>query len=250
MNAKNYLIASKRDEILNEKLTDGFGSRYVNARDFILNKYPNGFIDPGAEIHPTVKMGKGCIIMPNVIIKKGVILGDNVVILGNNFLKTKAIIKKESIIGDNCQIKGAEIGEYAIIGKNNDIYGVKIGHKVTIGNSCRIYGDVIGDRTKIADQVYMDAFGYIANDVTIGNRNYIGEAVRIKNDVKLESACVILKDSIIKSGANLNNVFLKKEVEVGANSKITNTLLETGSKIKSNQKIDDNKNITDKANFH
>ena len=244
------LFELSKEKILNYKIKNEYKESYEYSEALAcLERYPEGFVDHSAKVHPSVKMGQGCVIMPNVVIEAGAVLGDNVVIKGCPSLGYISVIKKECVLADGVLIEDSVVDAFSQIGKKTIIEGVKIDNSVSIGAFCTINASQIGCRAKIGDNVNLEGLSEIGSDVVMGNENYIGEWVKIKNQSSLGSHCVILEESIIKAQAQLNNAFIKKHCVVGSKSKIINSLLEEGAKIQANQEIINDKKIKPKSNF-
>lgn len=146
------------------------------------------------KIHPSVKIGKHCVIDRNVEIGKNTIIGDFVT------------ITKDTIIGEDCYI-----GHYSILDKCYLETYVKIQGRVRIGKGC-----------VLESCVKMKYNSILTSDAYIGYNTFIGVgAVTLGSDVNGEqipgthigSHCYIGGHALIAPGLKLPSKTI-----VGANS--------------------------------
>ena len=129
-----------------------------------------------------------------------------------------AYISENVVIGDNVKIfPHVFIGENVKIGKGTVIYsGVKIYHDTIIGENCIIHaGTVIGS----------DGFGFAPQqDGTYKKIAQIGNVI-IEDDVEIGANCTIdratMGSTIIRKGVKLDNLIqVAHNVEIGSNTVI------------------------------
>ncbi|WNS75117.1 acyltransferase [Bacillus sp. DTU_2020_1000418_1_SI_GHA_SEK_038] len=151
------------------------------------------YIDPSAQVDPSVQVGHFSVIEKDVKIGKDVIIGNRVT------------IHEGTIIGDNTTIAdGAVVGKPPKPAKTStvklsaSIPALEIGEEVTIGANCVIYrGAKIGSSTLIAD------LASVRENVEIGNLVIVGRGVTVENYVKIGDRTKIQSNSYITAYTTL-----------------------------------------------
>jgi len=164
---------------------------------------------PAQGIHPTVVMGKDCIIGENVSIGPYCAIGDYV------------SIGKNTIIGSN-----TSIGPETKIGENNLIYtNVSIYHRIVIGNHCIIQSNAV---------IGSDGFGITKDEynnwikIPQQGRVIIGNKVEIGANTTIDRGA--LEDTIIEEGVKIDNqVQIAHNVHIGAHTAIAGCVGIAGS---------------------
>jgi len=158
---------------------------------------PTSFINPSAQIDPSVEMGEFCVIEQNVRIGKGCVIGHHVV------------IHEDTIIGDNVRIDDHTVlgklpmrAANSAVTKEHTLPPLKIENDGIIGAGVIIYrGAGIGTKVLVAD------LSTIREDVTIGKNTIVGRGVAIENYceigayVKLETNSYVTAYSTIEDRA-------------------------------------------------
>lgn len=140
-------------------------------------------IAPGAEIDPTARIGRWCVIGPQVAIGPGTCLEDRVTIMG------RTIIGRDNHVG-GCTVLGGEpqdlkyrgSGTWLVIGDRN-----WIGRSVT----AHVGTEVGGWATSIGDDTVLDDTCHIAHDCYIANGARIGRGVLMAGHVVVQSSAVV-----------------------------------------------------------
>lgn len=153
----------------------------------------NSIISKQSEIHPSVVVGRFCIVEENVILEEGVVLEDY------------AMVLKGTRIG-----KKTKIGTYTKIGKN-----VIIGEQCSFTSYCEIR-----DNCKLG------------NNVIMGSRGTLSAGTIVEDEVVMKYAFVVTdtpdlqrndfkSPGILRKGARFGaSVVIMPSVEIGANSEI------------------------------
>ncbi|MBS1646341.1 MAG: UDP-3-O-(3-hydroxymyristoyl)glucosamine N-acyltransferase [Bacteroidetes bacterium] len=145
-------------------------------KDFFIPKEKEYTISPKANIHPSVKIGKGVFVGDNTVIEEGCIVGDNTYIGHNNSILTQTSIGSHVKIGHNNTIGGVgfgyeknEQGNYEVL---PHIGNVVIHDKVEIGNNTCIDRAVLGS-TVLHTHAKIDNLVHIAHGVVIEENTLI-----------------------------------------------------------------------------
>lgn len=145
-------------------------------------------------------------------------IADTAVIGENVYIGEFAVICENSIIGDNSKIyPQTYVGDNAKIGNNTTLFpGVKVYHECEIGSNCTLHSGVI---------IGADGFGFAPQD----DNNYqkvaqIGNVI-IEDNVEVGANTTIdratLGSTIIRKGVKLDNLIqVAHNVEIGNNTVI------------------------------
>lgn len=145
-------------------------------------------IHPSAQVHPDAKLAGDVrveafsVIGPNVEIGAGSWIGPHVVINGHTRLGS-----------DNKIFQFCSIGEEP---QHRDYKGeptrVEIGDRNTIREFCTIHRGTTIDKslTAIGDDNLLMAYGHIAHDCIMGNRNTLANGVSLAGHVLIEDNCL------------------------------------------------------------
>ncbi|HSW70651.1 MAG TPA: UDP-3-O-(3-hydroxymyristoyl)glucosamine N-acyltransferase [Gammaproteobacteria bacterium] len=167
-------------------------------------------IKPEPGIHPTVVMGKNCLIDPSASIGPHCTLGEAVKI------EAKAIIGPGCVIGDHCEIgEGTELHAKVIL-----YHQVLIGKRVLIAS-----GTVVGS----------DGFGFSKHQGVWHKVPQIGRVV-VEDEVEIGANCAIdrgaIEDTVIEKGVKLDNLIqVGHNVRIGEHSAIAGCVGIAGSAI-------------------
>ena len=109
----------------------------------------NSLISPDVRLHPSVKLGKGCIICPGVKVTVDVVLSDFVILNLNTTIGHDVHIGKFCSLMPAVNISGSvRLGDRVFIGTGATILqGVTIGNDVTIGAGAVVLHDVPDGQT-------------------------------------------------------------------------------------------------------
>lgn len=149
------------------------------------------------KIHPSVKIGKHCVIHRDVIIHKNTVIGDFVT------------ITKKTIIGNNCHI-----GHYSILDECFLSNYVKIQGRVRIGKHCILeeyvemkYNSILTSDAHIGKDVFIgvgavtlgsDVDGEQISGTHIGAKCYIGGHALIAPGLKVPSKTIVGANSFLR----------------------------------------------------
>ncbi|MBI2722889.1 MAG: UDP-3-O-(3-hydroxymyristoyl)glucosamine N-acyltransferase [Bacteroidetes bacterium] len=143
---------------------------------FFVQKKPDAFISPSANIGNNVTIGMNVYIGHNTIIEDNVQIGDATIIYHNNTILSNTIIKENVQIGSNNTIGGIgfgyekdEDGTYKMI---PHIGNVIIEENCEIGNNTCIDRAVLGS-TILKKNCKVDNLVHIAHGVVIGENSLI-----------------------------------------------------------------------------
>jgi UDP-N-acetylglucosamine acyltransferase len=179
-------------------------------------KLVNENIDPTAQVHPSVKLGKNTKVGPYTVINENVVIGDDndihshVVIYANTEIGHKNQIHSGTVIGDAPQdlkfgneFSGVKIGDenqireyvtinratgenkFTIVGNKNLLcshvhlaHNCEIGNEVVIVSLCQLAGHVV-----IEDKVIMGGMVGVPQFVRVGKMAMIGGYSRLYQDI-------------------------------------------------------------------
>ena len=163
---------------------------------------PEPHISSKASIHPSVKIGKNCVIADFVTIEENVVIGDNCRI------EAGAYIGRNCQIGSNCRIGVNATVSYCLMGNDCYIYsGARIGNdgfgfntiagqhkripqvgRVIIGNDVEIGANTCVDRGALDDTVIGDGCR-IDNLVQIAHNDKFGRGCILVSQVGVAGSC-------------------------------------------------------------
>lgn len=194
---------------------------------FYPEKRPEPGISADARIHPSAKLGEGCVVGPFAIIGADVEIGEN------GWIESHAVINDGVVIGKNSRIQTHATVSHALIGDNVRIYpGVRIGQDgfgfaidprgfVKVPQLGRV---VIEGHSEIGANSTIDrgALG----DTLIGMGTWIDKQVQIGHNVKIGKGCVIVSQVGIAGSSEVGDYTM-----IGGQVGITGHL-KIGSKVK------------------
>jgi UDP-3-O-[3-hydroxymyristoyl] glucosamine N-acyltransferase len=151
----------------------------------------------GAEVHPSVILGRGVRIGFHVVIDENVKIGSGVFIGHNTVIRSGVVIGRGSVIGHSVVIEADTV----------------IGERVTIQSQCHITA-----RARIGDDVFFGPAAMMINTRRISHgRDFapelegpvVGRAARIGAGSLVMPGCVIGENSVLGAGSLLTS---KKEI--------------------------------------
>jgi len=173
-----------------------YKSYAIIAQYFYPDAFPAAEIAIGAHIHPTAKIGAGCIIETGVVIKAAVEIGDG------TWVESNAVIGEGVVIGKKCRIGAGATVSHAIIGDGSRLYpGVRVGQ-----DGFGFFPDPSGHikvpqlgRVIIEEHVEVGANSTIDRgagpDTVIGAGTWIDNLVQIGHNVKIGKGCILIAQS-------------------------------------------------------
>lgn len=170
-----------------------YKSYALTAQALYPDHRPEPHISQMANIAPSAKTGKGCVIGNNVVI------GENVEIDDDCWLEAGCVIQDNVKIGKCCRIGANSTVSHAIVGDNVRIYpGCQIGQDgfgFAIDPKGHVKVPQLG-RVIIEDSVEIGANSCIDRgagpDTVIGQGTWIDNLVQIGHNVKIGKGCVIV----------------------------------------------------------
>lgn len=154
---------------------------------------PETRISPAASIHPTAKLGEGCIVEEGVVIAEGAEIGHTC------WLEPGVVVQRNVRIGNNCHIGAGATLSHSMLGDHVRLYpGVKIGQDgfgfaidrnghVKVPQLGRV---IIGDHVEIGANTTIDRGA--GPDTVIGNGTWIDNLVQIGHNVVIGKGCIIV----------------------------------------------------------
>lgn len=98
----------------------------------------NTYIDPTAQLHPPVMIGKNCRIGARTVLEAGTVIGDNVTI-GNDADLKRPIIWNGAIVGDEVHLRACSIARGARVDRRSHVLeGAVIGPLSSVGEEAQI----------------------------------------------------------------------------------------------------------------
>ena len=176
------------------------------AQAFYPETYPEAKISGKADIHETVKIGKGCIVETGAVIYEGVELGDGCWIEPNAVIGRNVKIGKKSRIGAGATVTHAEIGEASRlysgvrIGQDGFGFAMGLGGHVKVPQLGRV---LIGNHVEIGANTCIDRGA--GPDTVIGDGSWIDNCVQIGHNVRVGKGCVIIAQAGIAGSTVLED---------------------------------------------
>ena len=179
------------------KLTQAFYPLYLKH---------DGFVDLGASVHPSAKVGVNVIIESGAVISKGASVGNETVVGANSFVGPGVGIGSNCFIGANVTLT------HCIIGNENIIHpGVRIGQdgfgfspgKLSHTKIIQLGRVIIGDQIEIGANTTIDRGS--GPDTIIGDGTKIDNLVHIAHNVQIGKGCFITAQNGFAGSARIGN---------------------------------------------
>lgn len=190
------------------------------AQAFYPNAYPAADISIGAFIHPSAKIGQGCVIEACAVIKANAVIGDGC------WIESGAVIGQGVELGARCRIGPNVSVSHAILGEAVRLYpGVCVGQDgfgFAIDPSGHIAVPQLG-RVLIEDNVQVGANTTIDRgagpDTVIGAGTWIDNQVQIGHNVRIGKGCVLVAQSGV-AGSSILEDYVVLAAKVGISGHI------------------------------
>ncbi len=166
------------------------------AQSFYPDDFPPADISGAAHVHPSVKIGKGCVIEAGAVIKANAVVGDGC------WIEACAVIGEGVEIGAKSRIGSGATVSHAVIGSGVRLYpGARVGQDgfgfaidpaghVKVPQLGRV---IIGDHVEIGANSTIDRGA--GPDTVIGSGTWIDNLVQIGHNVKIGRGCVLVAQS-------------------------------------------------------
>lgn len=177
--------------------------------------HPSAFIEDGAQIDPTAKVGAFCTVGPQVSLAAGVELKSHVVVTGQTSIGEDTVIFPFAVIGEIPQDLKFDGEETRLeIGARN-----RIREGVTMNTGTRGGGGL----TKVGDDGLFMTGAHVAHDAVVGNE------VIVANQAAIAGHCHI-EDKVIIGGLSGIHQFVRigRGAIIGAVTMVTNDVIPYG----------------------
>lgn len=166
------------------------------AQAFYPNDYPPADISVGSFIHPTAKIGQGCVIEAGAVIKANATIGDGC------WIESCAVIGQGVTLGAKCRIGTNASVSHGVLGDAVRLYpGVRVGQDgfgfaidpkghIAVPQLGRV---LIGDNVQVGANTTIDRGA--GPDTVIGAGTWIDNQVQIGHNVKIGKGCVLVAQS-------------------------------------------------------
>lgn len=196
---------------------------YAQAANLLYpENWPEPKISETARIHPTAKIGKGCLIEDHVVIGEGADIGDGC------WIESNAVIGRHVTLGSKCRVGMNASITHASVGMSTRFYpGARIGQDgfgfaidptgfVKVPQLGRV---IIGNHVEIGSNTCIDRGA--GPDTEIGDGTWIDNLVQIGHNVKVGRGCIIVSQAGISGSSELGDyVVLAGQVGVAGHLKI------------------------------
>lgn len=179
------------------------------------NVHPTAVIEPGAQLHPSVKIGPFCVVGAEVSLAEGVELKSHVVVTGRTTVGAETVIFPFAVIGEIPQdlkfrgekaqlIIGARnrIREHVTMNTGTDGGGgvTRIGDDGLFMAACHVAHDVqIGDRVILVNNAGVAGHAVLEDDVIVGGLSGVHQFVRVGRGAII-GACTMAPKDVIPYG--------------------------------------------------
>ncbi|MCB1681613.1 MAG: UDP-3-O-(3-hydroxymyristoyl)glucosamine N-acyltransferase [Alphaproteobacteria bacterium] len=165
----------------------------LTARLFYPEANPEPEISQQAYIHPSARLGKGCVIEQGATLAEGAEIGDGC------WIEPGAVLGRNIKIGSHCRIGANATLSHCLLGDHVRVYpGVRIGQDgfgfaidpaghVKVPQLGRV---VIGDHVEIGANTTIDRGA--GPDTVIGSGTWIDNLVQIGHNVVIGRGCIIV----------------------------------------------------------
>jgi UDP-3-O-[3-hydroxymyristoyl] glucosamine N-acyltransferase len=187
--------------------------------------YPDVWGDPHiaetARIHPTAKIGKGCLIEDYVVIGPDAEIGEGC------WIEAHSVIGRHVILGQKCRVGSHTTLSHCIVGQATRFYpGVRIGQDgfgfaidpaghVKVPQLGRV---LIGDHVEIGSNTCIDRGA--GPDTEIGDGCWIDNLVQVGHNVKMGRGCIIVGQAGI-AGSTVLEDFVVLAAQAGVAGHLT-----------------------------
>ena len=166
------------------------------AQSFYPDTYPQSDLSPAAHIHPSAKLGEGCVVEAGAVIKAGAVIGSGC------WIEANAVIGEGVEMGHKCRIGTGASVSHAVIGQAVRLYpGVRVGQDgfgfaidpaghVKVPQLGRV---IIGDHVEVGANSTIDRGA--GPDTVIGAGAWIDNLVQIGHNVRIGRGCVLVAQS-------------------------------------------------------
>lgn len=192
------------------------------AQMFYPEERPQPGIAATAVVHPSVRMGEGCVIENFVVIEEGAEIGVGC------WIQSHAVIGKGVVLGDGCRVGPQSTISHALVGRGTRFYpGVRIGQDgfgfaidpqgyVKVPQLGRV---VIGNHVEIGAGTAIDRGA--TGDTVVGDGTWIDNLVQIGHNVKIGRGCILVSQVGIAGSTELGDyVVLAGQVGIAGHLKI------------------------------
>lgn len=178
----------------------------LTAQLFYPEARPEARISAAANIHPTAKLGEGCLIEEGAVIAEGVEIGSSC------WLEPGVVVQRNVRIGNNCHIGAGATLSHCMLGDYVRLYpGVRVGQDgfgfaidraghVKVPQLGRV---IIGDHVEIGANTTIDRGA--GPDTVIGNGTWIDNLVQIGHNVVIGKGCIIVAQVGISGSTHIGD---------------------------------------------
>jgi UDP-3-O-[3-hydroxymyristoyl] glucosamine N-acyltransferase len=193
---------------------------FIRALDLLERRH--GFVldETPPDIHPTVRLGQGCVIENGVTIGAHTRIGPNAVILRGSRIGEHCLIRATAVIGD--EGFGFEREPDGRPLRFVHLGGVRIGNHVEIGNATMVCRGTLGD-TIVEDYVKIDNLVHVAHNCHLEEGAMIIAGAEVSGAVRVgknawigPNACVIQKVQLGEGSLVGIGAVVLKNVDAGA----------------------------------
>ncbi|QQS05105.1 MAG: hypothetical protein IPK50_23000 [Fibrobacterota bacterium] len=151
-------------------------------------------IDPHAVVHPSAKLGVGCLVGAFCVVEQDCVVGDGCVLEPFSRICQKTVVGAGSRIG-----QGASVGGLAQVRGLLEGGGCKLGEGVRVGEYATIHASSTADGwTKVEEGAMVLAYAHVAHDCRVGARSVLANGVQLGGHVEIGL------DSFLGGGAHVH----------------------------------------------
>ena len=139
-------------------------------------------VDPGACLHPQVRVGPYAVVGGEVVLGEGCDLGPHAVISGPTELGPGCVVAAHATLGGPPQLRSSH---EALGGASGPAGRLTVGARTIFREHSSVHRGSPGGVTRIGADNLVMAYGHVAHDCTLGDGNELANGVQLAGHAEL-----------------------------------------------------------------